>query len=212
MQAQGESSKLLGSQLKMCRPLSFRNAQKGCVTIQLNADTPFLQHPNATWTDAMHQEQWGMERRVPPALQLVRFFLDFFFIQVVRCALCAARRILLSCSIAHQIDVHYPRSLPTISTDSASPEIIHSLLLVHFQLQLQNINFLAWCQVPSYSQIVLYRPSKVSTISQNAESIRIRERGSRSHEFRRCPRSRAPPRHQRSKPVDQLPLTLRFSN
>ncbi len=75
--AQGESNKLLGSQLKICRPLSFRNAQKGCATIQLDADTTSLQHPNATWTDAMHQEQWGMEKCVPPGLQMVRIFFSF---------------------------------------------------------------------------------------------------------------------------------------
>lgn len=127
---------------------------------------------------------------VPPTMSMVRIHFHS------NNALYAARRFFLL--LLHRSPDC--RSLLTFlcpsSTDSASPEIIHSLLLVHFGCPLKDLDFLAWCQVSSYSQLDLYRPSKVSTISQNAENLRIRERGSRSHESRRCPRSRATPPHQ----------------
>ena len=47
-----ESSRILGSQLKKCRPLPFRYVRKGCIANQLIPDTPFMHRSNATWDGA----------------------------------------------------------------------------------------------------------------------------------------------------------------
>ena len=127
---------------------------------------------------------------MPPAVQ----WGEFPFVQVVYLALLPDFFFLL---LHRSPD---SRSLHTFFTNHQKTLRVQRLsthyCLYIFAFQLQDLDFSAWCQVPSYLQSILYHPSLVSTVSQNADYLRICEHRRCAHESRKRPRSYAPPPHQ----------------